>query len=58
MSAVVRRQGRESSIFADNLHGQTTTGFLNAAWRRGKSRVHLLPGGLTDLLQLVGAGFG
>ena len=58
MSAVARRQSRESSSFADNHYGQTITGFLNAAWRKRNSRVRLLPGGLTDLLQLVDAGFG
>ena len=46
ISADARRQGRESCIFAVNLHGQTTTGFLSAAWRRGESRVYLLPGSL------------
>jgi hypothetical protein len=53
-----RSQGRESVIITDNLHGQTTQEFRETLWDLAKCKVHLLPGGVTDLLQLIDAGFG
>ena len=53
-----QRCGRESVLITDNLYGQTTDEFRRAIWDSAKSKVHLLPGGLTDLLQLIDAGFG
>ena len=53
-----RRNGRESGLIADNLFGQTTKEFIRTVKSRAKMVTHLLPGGVTDLLQLIDAGFG
>lgn len=53
-----RRKGFESVLFADNLRGQTDKDFIAALWTKAKTKVHLLPSGVTDLVQLVDAGFG
>ena len=53
-----RRGGRESFLFTDNLHGQTTDEYRAELWSRSKTKLHLLPAGLTDLLQLIDAGLG
>ena len=53
-----KSQGRVSVLFADNLSGQTTRDFIDVLWRKAKTKVRLLPTGVTDLVQLVDAGFG
>jgi hypothetical protein len=53
-----RREGRESVLIVDNLYGQTTDEFKTALLRYSNTKVHLLPGGVTDLIQLIDAGFG
>jgi hypothetical protein len=58
ITADARRRGRESVLITDNLHGQTTYDFKDVLYRRASTKVHLLPGGVTDLIQLIDAGFG
>ena len=53
-----KSQGKESVLFTDNLSSQTTRHFIDVLWRKAKTKVHLLPTGVTDLVQLVDAGFG
>jgi len=53
-----RLRGEESALFADNLYGQQTQEFNDLLWRVAATKLHLLPSGVTDLVQLVDAGFG
>lgn len=53
-----RMAQRESVLFADNLHGQTTREFIDACYSRAKAKSHLLPGGVTDLVQLIDRALG
>ena len=57
ITAEARKAGRESVAIFDNLSGQTTEQHLrNLA--KNKCKRHLLPGGMTDELQLVDDGVG
>ena len=58
ITASARSAHRESVLIVDNLHGQTTPEYINMCWVRSKMKVHLLPAGVTDMLQLIDAGFG
>ena len=49
--------GRETFIVFDNLHGQTTPAFKHAL-AKNSIKMHLLPGGMTDELQLIVDGVG
>jgi hypothetical protein len=53
-----RRCGRKFVLITESPYGQTTGEFRRAFWGAATSKVHLLSGGLTDLLQLIDAGFG
>ena len=57
ITAEARKAGRESVAIFDNLSGQTTEQHLkNLA--KNKCKRHLLPGGMTDELQLIDDGVG
>lgn len=58
ITAEARRKGEERVLFCDNLHGQQTEEFRDVLWDKARTKLHLLPAGVTDLLQLVDAGFG
>lgn len=58
VTAEARRKGRESLLLLDNLHGQATDDFRDELRSRSGMVVHLLPAGVTDLVQLVDSGFG
>ena len=53
ITASARRAGLESVIVADNLHGQTTEEYIGTCWKQARAKMHLLPGGLTDIIQLI-----
>ena len=53
ITASARRAGLESVIVADNLHGQTTEEYIGTCWKQARAKMHLLPGGLTDIMQLI-----
>lgn len=53
-----REAGRESMVFLDNLHGQTTDEYREELWIHSMTKSRLLPPGVTDLIQLIDAGFG
>eukprot|EP00965_Chrysotila_dentata_P030721 1023296-Pleurochrysis_carterae.AAC.1 len=57
MTREARRQGHESVVILDNLGGQTTARHLKNLKKNGCKR-HLLPGGMTDELQLIDDGVG
>ena len=58
ITANARRAGRESVVILDNLFGQTTKEYRRILWARSRCAVHLLPSGVTDMLQFIDAGFG
>ena len=58
ITAAARAKGHESVVITDNLHGQTALEFCEALWIKSRSKMHLLPTGVTDLLQLIDAGSG
>jgi hypothetical protein len=58
ITSEARRQNRESVLLTDNLHGQTTDDFKEALWTLSRTKVHLLPAGVTDLIQVIDGGFG
>ena len=58
ITADARAKGHESVVITDNLHGQTTLELCEALWIKSRSKMRLLPTGVTDLLQLIDAGFG
>ena len=57
ITAEARAAGRESVIIFDNLSGQTTEQH-KANLAANKCKRHLLPGGMTDELQLIDDGVG
>lgn len=57
ITSEARRAGRESVAIFDNLSGQTTKQHL-LNLMQNKCKRHLLPGGMTDELQLVDDGVG
>ena len=58
ITAAARAAHRESCLMVDNLHGQTTPEYVAACKTFAKMTLHLLPAGVTDLIQLIDAGFG
>ena len=57
ITAEARKAGRESVAIFDNLWGQTTERHKKNLWK-WRCKRHLLPAGVTDMLQLIDDGVG
>ena len=58
ITAEARQNGRDSVLLLDNLPGHATEECRKTLREKSNMVVHLLPAGVTDLVQLVDASFG